>query len=128
MPPVGVGLPPYFAPTVPLNVTSGGAKWNYAGCFAEIANGRLLPNSLIDAAGGSGSMTPQRCIAACQAGSYAFCGLEVRAECDGAELTNGSTDKSAGLATRSMRRRSRTRSAACPARATNSRSAATAVV
>jgi hypothetical protein len=51
--------------------------WNYKACYAEIPNGRTLPNGVQVA----GLMTVEGCQSACQAAGYILAGLEYSQEC-----------------------------------------------
>ncbi|GAA5847516.1 hypothetical protein JCM3766R1_005338 [Sporobolomyces carnicolor] len=87
------------APPVGSNVTPDSPKvltsykeWTYQDCYADLINGRALPNGLSTA-----NKTVEACLNACASKNYTYCGVEYHGECWGAnKLGTGSVPLGAG--------------------------------
>ncbi|CAG7848507.1 WSC domain-containing protein ARB_07867 {ECO:0000305} Flags: Precursor [Serendipita indica DSM 11827] len=59
--------------------------YSYQGCYTDTVVARSLANQLAY----SGALTPAKCLDACKAQGYAYCGLEYAHECFGANVNSG---------------------------------------
>ncbi|GAM85281.1 hypothetical protein ANO11243_032850 [Dothideomycetidae sp. 11243] len=64
--------------------------WQLEGCYSDSAANRTLSTPL-NVAAGAGGMTEERCLDACTAKGFAFCGVEFGQECFGANNTPDAT-------------------------------------